>query len=100
MVQDQLDLRIGAANLLKFQKNFRDRRTVKFPEPLTSVHYKNVLIEEYKRGLPITIFLDHGAGVFDTMIASMGKILYKSYLLFIFFYSIEIEIIEKFSHRL
>jgi aarF domain-containing kinase len=73
MMQDQLDLRIEATNLLEFQKNFQYRRTVSFPKPLIEYTTKNMLIEEYERGLNIKLFLDNGAGVFDTMIANLGK---------------------------
>ncbi|CAG8501752.1 17474_t:CDS:2 [Funneliformis caledonium] len=72
MMRDQLDLRIEEANLLEFQNNFRNRRTVKFPKPLTGCTTKNMLIEEYVRALPIKLFLDNGASVFDHMIANMG----------------------------
>jgi aarF domain-containing kinase len=73
MMQNQLDLRIEATNLLEFQKNFNNRRSIKFPKPLTLYTTKNMLIEEYERGLSIKLFLDNGAGVFDHMIANMGK---------------------------
>ncbi|GES90640.1 ABC1-domain-containing protein [Rhizophagus clarus] len=72
MMQSQLDLRIEATNLLEFQKNFNNRRTVKFPKPLMLYTTKNMLIEEYERGINVKLFLDNGAGVFNNMIANMG----------------------------
>ncbi|RIA93611.1 hypothetical protein C1645_722542 [Glomus cerebriforme] len=53
-------------------QNFRNRRTINFPKPLIEYTKKNMLVEEYKRGLNIKLFLDNGAGVFNTMIANMG----------------------------
>ncbi|RGB26008.1 atypical/ABC1/ABC1-C protein kinase [Rhizophagus diaphanus] len=72
MMQKQLDLRIEATNLLEFQKNFDNRSSINFPKPLILYTTKNMLIEEYERGINIKLFLDNGAGIFDHMIANMG----------------------------
>nr|CAG8462545.1 1876_t:CDS:2 [Entrophospora candida] len=74
MMQSQLDLRIEAYNLLEFQKNFKERYAVKFPTPLIKYSTKDMLIEEYKDALPISLFLENGCGAYGSRIADMGKI--------------------------
>ncbi|KAK4223731.1 ABC1 family-domain-containing protein [Podospora fimiseda] len=72
MMKLQLDLRIEAANLSKFRKNFKDRKTTWFPFPYTDLSTRNVLIEEFACGIPLADFLANGGGVFQRDIASEG----------------------------
>jgi aarF domain-containing kinase len=72
MMKLQLDLRIEAANLAHFRRNFRDRTTAWFPFPYTEFTTRNVLVEEFAHGIPLADFMENGAGVFRQDIASEG----------------------------
>ncbi|KAL3232232.1 hypothetical protein RNJ44_04148 [Nakaseomyces bracarensis] len=53
----QLDLRIEALNLKRFNENFKDSIQVKFATPYLELSSRNVLFEEYLHGLPMEDFL-------------------------------------------
>ncbi|QUC23739.1 uncharacterized protein UV8b_07980 [Ustilaginoidea virens] len=72
MMKLQLDLRIEAANLATFRRNFRDRTTVTFPYPYTDFTTRQVLVEEFAQGIPLADFIENGGGVFQHDIASEG----------------------------
>ncbi|CAH0014826.1 unnamed protein product [Clonostachys rhizophaga] len=72
MMKLQLDLRIEAANLTAFRQNFKDRTTAWFPYPYTDFTTRNVLIEEFAQGIPISDFMEYGGGVFQHDIANEG----------------------------
>lgn len=72
MMRLQLDLRIEAANLSIFRKNFRNRTTAWFPYPYTNFTSRQVLVEEFAQGIPLEDFLQNGGGVFQKEIADEG----------------------------
>ncbi|KAI0394208.1 ABC1 family protein [Xylariaceae sp. FL0594] len=72
MMKLQLDLRIEAANLAKFRKNFKDRSTAWFPFPYLHFTTRQVLVEEFAQGIPLADFLENGGGVFQRDIAHEG----------------------------
>jgi aarF domain-containing kinase len=72
MMKLQLDLRIEAANLETFRRNFKDRSTASFPYPYTDFTTRNVLIEEFAQGIPLADFMENGSGVFKHDIADEG----------------------------
>lgn len=72
MMRLQLDLRIEGNNLEKFRHNFQNRPTVTFPKPYLDYTTRQVLIEEFAHGIPLSAFLENGAGVFQKDIADMG----------------------------
>lgn len=72
MMKLQLDLRIEAANLSIFRKNFKDRSTAWFPFPYTEFTTRNVLVEEFAQGIPLADFMENGGGVFQHDIANEG----------------------------
>ncbi|KAK3316638.1 hypothetical protein B0H66DRAFT_299997 [Apodospora peruviana] len=72
MMRLQLDLRIEAANLTMFRKNFKDRTTAWFPYPYSEFSTRGVLIEEFANGIPLADFMANGGGVFQHDIASEG----------------------------
>ncbi|CCC69173.1 hypothetical protein NCAS_0C01830 [Naumovozyma castellii] len=53
----QLDLRIEALNLERFNKNFENSIQVKFPEVMLPLYHRNILFEEYIGGFPMENFL-------------------------------------------
>ena len=72
MMRLQLDLRIEAANLTIFRKNFAQRTTAWFPYPYTECTTRQVLVEEFATGIPLEDFLHNGGGVFQKEIADEG----------------------------
>lgn len=72
MMRLQLDLRIEAANLTRFRKNFKDRTTAWFPFPYSEYTTREVLIEEFANGIPLEDFLANGGGIFQKDIANEG----------------------------
>lgn len=81
MMRDQLDLRIEASHLERFNELFAGSKQVKFPRPLAAFSTKDMLMEEYEHGIPLNIFLEQAAyakkrgeprGVFDHKIANIG----------------------------
>jgi len=72
MMRLQLDLRIESANLSIFRKNFKDRTTAWFPYPYTEFTTRQVLIEEFAQGIPLSDFMENGGGVFQQEIADEG----------------------------
>ncbi|WVN88470.1 uncharacterized protein L203_103681 [Cryptococcus depauperatus CBS 7841] len=81
MMNSQLDLRVEAHNLDKFQQNFNNRgRRITFPTPIRlcdenrrqSETMKEILIEEFEDALPLKYFLSNGGGPYDHKIASIG----------------------------
>lgn len=72
MMRLQLDLRIEAANLTIFRRNFRNRSTAWFPYPYTQYTTRQVLVEEFATGIPLADFLQNGGGVFQKEVANEG----------------------------
>lgn len=72
MMRLQLDMRIEAANLSIFRKNFKTRTTAWFPFPYADFTTRNVLVEEFAQGIPLADFMENGGGVFQRDIASEG----------------------------
>ena len=72
MMRLQLDLRIEAANLTIFRRNFRNRSTAWFPYPYTQYTTRQVLVEEFATGIPLEQFLQNGGGVFQKELADEG----------------------------
>jgi aarF domain-containing kinase len=82
MMNSQLDLRVEAANLNHFDRNFRKRGPrVTFPRPIKlgkngngdeREESREVLIEEFEDALPLKWFLRNGGGPYDHKIANIG----------------------------
>ncbi|WVQ94276.1 hypothetical protein IAU59_001355 [Kwoniella sp. CBS 9459] len=82
MMNSQLDLRVEASNLERFERNFQKRgRRVTFPSPIKlgknelgeeREGTQDVLIEEFEDALPLKWFLLNGGGPYDDKIANIG----------------------------
>ena len=72
MMRLQLDLRIESANLTLFRKYFKGRTTAWFPYPYTEFTTRQVLVEEFAQGIPLSDFMENGGGVFQKEIADEG----------------------------
>ncbi|PPQ63785.1 hypothetical protein CVT24_004327 [Panaeolus cyanescens] len=71
MMNQQLDLRHEADNLITFEDNFAPRKVpVSFPRPLKPWSTKELLVEEYMNALPLESFLRNGGGPFDDQVAT------------------------------
>ena len=57
LLEAQLDLRTEAANLLRFRENFSTVDSVEFPQPVTRLCGRSVLVEEWLEGDSIQTFL-------------------------------------------
>ncbi|KAH8808561.1 hypothetical protein F5884DRAFT_375382 [Xylogone sp. PMI_703] len=72
MMKLQLDLRIEATNLSIFRKHFKDRTTAWFPYPYPDFTTRQVLVEEFAQGIPLSDFMENGGGIFQEEIANEG----------------------------
>jgi aarF domain-containing kinase len=72
MMKLQLDLRIEAANLARFRRNFANRTTAWFPFAYADYTSRSVLVEEFAAGVPLEDFLQNGGGPFEKEIADEG----------------------------
>lgn len=72
MMKLQLDLRIEASNLAIFREKFKSRSTAWFPYPYLEYSTREVLVEEFAQGIPMTTFMELGGGVYQQEIASEG----------------------------
>lgn len=72
MMKLQLDLRIEASNLVMFREKFKQRTTAWFPYPYLDYSTREVLVEEFAQGIPLSKFLDVGGGVYQQEIANEG----------------------------
>lgn len=80
MMKEQLDLRGEARNLQRFNKHFKGSNNVKIPKALEAFTTKDMLLEEYIKGIPLDVFLKQASwtrqrdidGVFDHKIADTG----------------------------
>lgn len=80
MMKEQLDLRGEARNLIRFNEYFQDQYDVKFPKPLVAFSTKDMLLEEYEKGIPLELFLNQAYltrkndvdGIYDHKMANVG----------------------------
>lgn len=56
-MKQQLDLRLEANHLIHFSKNFINEKWAVFPKPITEFVTKNVMVETFVEGTPITHFM-------------------------------------------
>ncbi|OXV10244.1 hypothetical protein Egran_01995 [Elaphomyces granulatus] len=72
MMKVQLDLRIESANLDIFRGYFKSRTTAWLPYPYKEYTTREVLVEEFAQGIPLSTFLELGGGVYQQEIADEG----------------------------
>ncbi|CAO3615307.1 unnamed protein product [Mucor fragilis] len=90
MMKEQLDLRGEGNNLKRFNAYFADARDVKFPNSLAAFTTKDMLLEEYVKGIPLDLFLNQASfsrknelePVFDHKIADIGLNAFLHMLIF------------------
>lgn len=57
IVLPQLDLRVEAHNLRRFRRDFADETQIAFPEPLSELTSREVLVEKFVEGEPMLNFV-------------------------------------------
>ncbi|KAH9441853.1 hypothetical protein Pst134EA_032188 [Puccinia striiformis f. sp. tritici] len=73
LMESQVNLKLEGLNLIRFEENFKNRKTISFPRPLISFTTHKVLIEEFQDALPLKLFLNPGVpGPFDHRISNIG----------------------------
>ncbi|KAI9202366.1 ABC1 family-domain-containing protein [Polychytrium aggregatum] len=79
MMLDQLDLRVEAQNLARFQNNFGTDRppqvgepVLSFPRPVLGLCSRQVLVESFHHGILMKDLLDVGPTVYDSTLANLG----------------------------
>lgn len=80
MMKEQLDLRGEGNNLKRFNEYFGDAKDVKIPKSLAAFTTKDMLLEEYVKGIPLDLFLNQASftrknelePIFDHKIADIG----------------------------
>ncbi|KAI8846892.1 hypothetical protein BC829DRAFT_491084 [Chytridium lagenaria] len=73
MMEQQLDLRCEAKNLTRFRQNFaKEGIPVIFPHPVTELTTKQVLVESFHEGVPLSAFLESNPTVYDEDLSQVG----------------------------
>ncbi|XP_032684506.1 uncharacterized aarF domain-containing protein kinase 2-like isoform X2 [Odontomachus brunneus] len=72
IMQDQVDMRLEAANLARFSANFSRRRDVVFPYPYVHLTRRGILVETFHEGSPISDYLEHDDATFQRKLAKIG----------------------------
>ncbi|EPX71148.1 atypical/ABC1/ABC1-C protein kinase [Schizosaccharomyces octosporus yFS286] len=73
MLNQQLDFRHEANNLIQFRKNFSKNPYVEFPMVYENYTKDQVLVEEFIPGIPLSMFLRHKDGPFNKLLANVGN---------------------------
>ncbi|XP_066446349.1 uncharacterized aarF domain-containing protein kinase 2 isoform X2 [Eleutherodactylus coqui] len=73
LMTQQIDLRFEAKNLETFQQKFEKMDFIKFPTPLRPFVTKNILVESFEDGEPLSLYLNEkGSSQIKHRIAAMG----------------------------
>ncbi|CAN2391802.1 kinase 2 [Pristimantis euphronides] len=73
LMTQQIDLHFEARNLETFQQKFEKIDFIKFPTPLQPFVTKNILVETFEDGEPMTLYLqEKGSSEIKRRIAAMG----------------------------
>ncbi|THH33156.1 hypothetical protein EUX98_g1061 [Antrodiella citrinella] len=73
MMNEQLNLRIEADNLIEFESKFQGRNLpVTFPRPLKVWSTRDVLVEEFENAVPLETFMKNGGGPCNSILAEIG----------------------------
>ncbi|KAI8642073.1 hypothetical protein BD408DRAFT_417035 [Parasitella parasitica] len=90
MMKEQLDLRGEGSNLKRFNEYFGGAKDVKIPKSLATFTTKDMLLEEYVKGIPLDLFLNQASfarkheldPIFDHKIADIGLNAFLHMLIF------------------
>ncbi|XP_067204019.1 uncharacterized aarF domain-containing protein kinase 2-like isoform X2 [Linepithema humile] len=72
IMEDQVDMRLEAVNLMRFSANFSRRNDIAFPYPYMHLTHRRILVESFHEGLPISNYLEHENAVLQRKLAKIG----------------------------
>ncbi|KAI8507659.1 putative aarF domain-containing protein kinase 2 [Branchiostoma belcheri] len=73
LIMSQIDLRHEAANLERFKESFADIDAIRFPKPIRPYVRRDILVETFEEGEPITNFMsDDSSECLKAKLAEMG----------------------------
>ena len=61
MMDQQLDFRIEAVNLIHFRENFKDDDQFVFPDPYLNLTTPHLLVESFEEGIPLPVLMEHSS---------------------------------------
>ncbi|KAM0729486.1 putative aarF domain-containing protein kinase 2 [Formica fusca] len=72
IMEDQVDMRLEAANLARFSANFSRRNDIVFPYPYMHLTRRRILVESFHEGTPISDYLEHDDAALQRKLARIG----------------------------
>ncbi|KAL6447010.1 hypothetical protein ACFW04_001402 [Cataglyphis niger] len=72
IMEDQVDMRLEAANLARFSANFSRRNDIVFPYPYMYLTRRRILVESFHEGTPISDYLEHDDAALQKKLARIG----------------------------
>ncbi|XP_020293589.1 uncharacterized aarF domain-containing protein kinase 2-like isoform X2 [Pseudomyrmex gracilis] len=72
IMENQIDMRTEAVNLGRFSTNFSRRRDIVFPHPYTHLTRREILVESFHEGSPISDYLEHNDVALQRKLAKIG----------------------------
>ncbi|EGI66721.1 Uncharacterized aarF domain-containing protein kinase 2 [Acromyrmex echinatior] len=72
IMENQVDMRLEASNLVKFAGNFSNRNDIIFPYPYTHLTHRGILVESFHEGAPISDYLEYDDAILQRRLAKIG----------------------------
>ncbi|KAI4486413.1 PREDICTED: uncharacterized aarF domain-containing protein kinase 2-like isoform X2 [Polistes canadensis] len=72
MMEQQVDMRLEAYNLIKFTNNFLKRNEITFPRPYMEYTRNEILVETFHEGSPISDYFDYENNNVQRKLAKLG----------------------------
>ncbi|XP_018349868.1 PREDICTED: uncharacterized aarF domain-containing protein kinase 2 isoform X1 [Trachymyrmex septentrionalis] len=72
IMENQVDMRLEASNLVRFSANFSKRNDIIFPYPYTHLTRRRILVESFHEGAPISDYLKYNDAILQRRLARIG----------------------------
>ncbi|KAF7997335.1 hypothetical protein HCN44_005612 [Aphidius gifuensis] len=72
LMENQVDMKLEAKNLLKFRKNFKNNSSVIFPKPILHLTNNLILVESFHEGKYISNYLNSSDKLLKKKLAKIG----------------------------
>ena len=72
MMMAQTDMTVEAHHLNQFIQNFKHWSYIGFPTPILDLCSREVLVETYVNGIPMSKFMKLGPSVYDRRVSQLG----------------------------
>ncbi|XP_018378366.1 PREDICTED: uncharacterized aarF domain-containing protein kinase 2 isoform X2 [Trachymyrmex cornetzi] len=72
VMENQVDMRLEASNLVRFSANFSKRNDIMFPYPYTHLTRRRILVESFHEGAPISDYLVYDDAILQRRLARIG----------------------------